>query len=220
MLLGEKYLIKNKKIFFFILASITAFIDCYLAPYISSNSSILKFAFFDFTIVILFACFGSIITRNVEFKSNSKDKSRAPFYIWSIITFLGLTLIAVNTYTWMLNYNGNIQNYKWLESLNYIGAVLISIRAAITEEIIFRFFLFSFIFFIFSKFVDSRRSILILSILVSSFIFSFFLHSGSLVSFGAGIIITYIFYKKGLVISMIVHFLADVIPFLLISFRT
>ncbi|MTI69812.1 MAG: hypothetical protein FH751_06095 [Firmicutes bacterium] len=101
--------------------------------------------------MIIFAWLGSIITKNVEFKSNSKDKSKTPFYIWSVIIFLVLTLISVNTYTWMLNYNENIQNYKWLESLNYIGAVLISIRAAITEEIIFRFFLFSFIFLIFSK---------------------------------------------------------------------
>lgn len=120
-----------------------------------------------------------------------------------------------------MNLNKITQNVGWFTISKPFEAILLALRAGITEEIIFRLFLFSLLIWLLQKITahfnleNKKEKITIFSAIIASIIFAA-LHSFNILAFVLGLMLTFIYFKKGLIPVMIVHFFADVIPFLLV----
>ena len=217
---GFQLKINWTNIFWIILFAVsTAGIDFIIAPYIYPGRSPWLIAGNDSLIMLLIGFLGVIIIRYAKtpFLFYSDDDPKESKKSWLIILGLSVLLITLNTVIWYISKEQNIQSIGWVKSLTPINSILISIRAGITEEVIFRFFLFSLFILVFTKIFHSKILIFLICSILSALAFAFLLHSGSIVSLVAGVILSYIYYKKGLLPAMIVHFLGDCIPFLMIS---
>jgi hypothetical protein len=217
---GFQMKINGTHIFWIILLALsTAGIDLIISPYIYPSRSPWLIAGNDSLIMLLIGFLGVILIRYAKtpFLFYSDDDPKESKKNWLIILGLSVPLITLNTVIWYISKEQNIQSIGWVKSLTPINSILISIRAGITEEVIFRFFLFSLFIFVFTRIFHSKIIIFLICSIISALAFAFLLHSGSIVSLVAGIILSYIYYKKGLLPAMIVHFLGDCIPFLMTS---
>lgn len=134
----------------------------------------------------------------------------------SILFILGLAIILPNTLVYYYNENATAIA-PWLNFSNFKEPILISLRAGLQEEVIYRLFIFSLIVSGVNKVVNSKRISLIIGIIVSAFIFGI-LHSGFYWAFISGLILAYICYSYGLFFAILIHFLADAVPFTLLYF--
>lgn len=137
------------------------------------------------------------------------------------IISLGLIMIISNSilYYYHLRVNGNpISSTPWLQFSNLKEIVLLSIRAGITEEIVFRLFIFTFAVYIVRKIIHREDLAVVLGIIISSLSFVL-LHGGfNIVIFTYGIILAYIYLKNGLLPAIIVHVLSDAIPWAILFY--
>ncbi|MFA5815332.1 MAG: CPBP family glutamic-type intramembrane protease [Bacteroidales bacterium] len=211
--------INGTNIFWIILFAVsTAGIDFIVAPSLYPGRLPWLIAGFDSLIMLLIGFSGVILIRYTKtpFLFYNDDDPKESKKSWLLLLLLSMLLIALNAVIWY-NSKEQIQSIGWVKSLTPINSILISIRAGITEEVIFRFFLFSLLLLVFAKIIHSKILIFLICSIISALAFAFLLHSGSIVSLVAGIILSYIYYKKGLLPAIIVHFLGDFIPFLMIS---
>lgn len=172
--------------------------------------------FIDVVIVLLAFIIGRRVANSmglpVWLLSNAVDRSRRSIYISALI---GIVIVSSNTYI-LCNYN--IDAVPWLRFTNVYQSLFLAIRAALTEEVIFRLFIFSVIVKLTNKITKSGIICFILGALVSAVTFAV-LHNGSYLSFIFGIGLCYIYRNTGLMPAMAIHFLADFIPFTLIYMR-
>lgn len=132
-----------------------------------------------------------------------------------ISVLIGICIISLNTYI-LCSYNTD--EISWLKFASAYQPLFLAIRAAITEEVVFRLLIFSFIIKLANKISKSNNVCFILGALISAAIFAM-LHNGSFISFIFGIGLCYIYMNTGLIPAMIVHFLADAFPFLWIYIK-
>ncbi len=137
-----------------------------------------------------------------------------------IIIALGAIIVVLNTVvnvSWQIaGYPDISESSHWILSITPQSAVALSLHAAVTEEIMFRLFFFSAAAWTASHFLN-RKKTLITGAVISCFLFGL-MHSGNfLFPFFLGFIMVYIYFHRGLIPVMLIHFLADSIPFVIIS---
>lgn len=217
-------LLKKEYCYILIISIIILIIDIKIIPIIFVKNDLKTIVFIDFIATMVCGIYGLNIALNlnlptyyISYESN-EEKS-----ITSQVIFVSILIIIFNTFFWVASYSESIQSINWFNMTKIYEVILVSLRAALIEEVIYRLFIFSFIILllkgIFNKFQikSSRKKITMISGFITSIIFSVFNHSNSIIAFIlGGILITYIYYKKGLLVSMLVHFLGDLIPFLIV----
>ncbi|WP_330623498.1 CPBP family intramembrane glutamic endopeptidase [Acetoanaerobium pronyense] len=108
-----------------------------------------------------------------------------------------------------------LQQVSWLNFSSFNEIFLLSLRAGLHEEIIFRLFVFSMFTYLISKNINSKEKAIFGGIVLSSLLFSL-MHGGlNIVAFVFGAVLAYIFYNNGLIPAIIIHFLANLIPWTL-----
>ncbi|HYE10189.1 MAG TPA: CPBP family intramembrane glutamic endopeptidase [Patescibacteria group bacterium] len=134
----------------------------------------------------------------------------------SLILFLSVLLVIANETLWVI-YSKTDVLPAWVEGLDFSSAILISARAAIYEETFFRLFLMTIIIYFFKNIISYKKSVLI-GIVVSALIFSVSFHSGSMISFASGLLLGFVFINTGIIPAMLLHFIADAVPFITIAY--
>lgn len=119
------------------------------------------------------------------------------------LTVIGL-ILSVTTYLSNYFFSGTIEG-SWVSySINEKEILLISLRAGIQEEILFRLFTFSFITFLLNKKMDSKKS-MIIGALMSSVLFGLMHYPNFSYPFFIGLIFVYLYCYNGLAPVIIMH---------------
>ena len=189
-----------------------------LKDIIDFSYPISKQSLFDIAVLLVSGFFGLVLANklNLFIYYPSKEFIKNSLKTIFFILFLGLLLIAANEISWIL-YSKNGVSPAWIEKLNFNTAILISIRAAIYEEILFRLFLITVIIYYLKNIISYRKSAFI-SVLISAFIFSVSFHSGSIISFASGLLLGFVYLSTGIIPSILLHFMADAVPFITLSY--
>jgi len=133
------------------------------------------------------------------------------------VVLIGIMLVVFNTIVNVANSTKIVKSSHWLSLITPRMAIGIALHAGLTEEILFRLFLFPVAAWIAWHFLHSRKDSLIIGALVSSFFFGLMHEPAFFVAFVLGFPMIYIYYHRGLVPAIMVHFLADGIPFVIIA---
>jgi membrane protease YdiL (CAAX protease family) len=131
-----------------------------------------------------------------------------------IVIVLGASLVLINLIMYMTNLD-QLASCSFLTMFAPKTAIALSLRAALTEEIFLRLFLFPAIAWVVMHFLKRELSLIIGGV-VSSVYFGL-IHPGFFLAFFVGLALVYIYYYKGLLPAMIVHFLADAAPFVYLA---
>lgn len=199
-------------------AIIVLFLDVFLIGYFSMTDAYNNHTpvAVDVLLVILAILLGRKTVKLMDFPVWQKK------YYWEIdkrqfliSVLIGSCIILLNA---MVLLNSDISSIAWLKFSKFHQPYLLALRAALTEELLYRFFIFSFIAEIVCRVFNSRAFGIISGTLISSFLFGL-LHQGFYLSFVFGLGLCYIYKNNGLIFVMGVHFLADFIPFMLIYLR-
>jgi membrane protease YdiL (CAAX protease family) len=198
-----------------ILSIIVMAIDLTLGSFIQMNlnEEIVSKILIDVLIIILTGYIGLRLVSKVNFplwwrrysrKSNKKQVV--------ILIFLGLAIIIPNTLIYYFSQN-LITTIPWLSFSNLKEPILLALRAGIQEQIVYRLFIFTLATYLVNTIIDSKTKSVMIGIILSSIVFGL-LH-GFYFAYLSGALLAYIFYKNGLIPAMIVHFLADAVPWTL-----
>ena len=133
------------------------------------------------------------------------------------VVLIGVTLVVFNTIVNVANSTKILESSHWLSLITPQTAIGLGLHAAFTEEILFRLFLFPVAAWIAWHFLHSRKDSLIIGAIVSSSLFGLMHGAAFFVAFVLGFPMIYIYYHRGLLPAIIVHFLADGIPFVIIA---
>jgi len=128
---------------------------------------------------------------------------------------LGVIMVAVNVFSWS-SYSGD--TVPWANFNSFYEPILVAMRAALTEQLFFRLLLFSLIGWIANKISKSKIVSIIIGAILSSILFALY-HQGFYFAFIYGILLCCIYKRNGLVPAMIIHFLSDVVPFVMIYLK-
>lgn len=145
-----------------------------------------------------------------QVKYNNETKKQILFVI-----LLGAAMVALNTLIW---YKSDSNIVSWTRFSNIAEPIFVSMRAALTEEVFFRLLGFSVISLVASKLTQSTIYPFIIGALLSSAIFALY-HQGFYLAFVYGLLLCYIYKRNGLLSAMAIHFLSDVIPFIMIYMK-
>lgn len=201
-----------------LISIIMLLINMSLSSFIELNlgTSLTNQMFYDIFLIILTGGLGLILAPKVSFPLWWKRDDKKPLVKQLIIlVILSLTIIIPNTIIYYFSQDV-ITTISWLNFSNLKEPVSLAVRAGIQEEIIYRLFLFSLITYIALKITNSEKKSVALGIILSSLFFGI-MHGGFYFAFICGGLLAYIFYKNGLIPAIIVHFLADVIPWVLLG---
>lgn len=172
--------------------------------------------FVDVVIVLLALVFGRKVANRLEFPiwqvSYIVGMSKRSIIISILI---GVGIVSTNT---IILCNYDIDMIPWLRFNNIYQPLLLAIRAALTEEIVFRLLIFSLICKFTNDISKSSTICFISGALFSAIAFGL-PHSGFYLAFIFGIGLCYIYKNNGLISAMMIHFLADFIPFTLIYLK-
>lgn len=173
----------------------------------------------DFSVVFLAGLASLFFTHRVSYPLwyCSSNGASEPIRKTYIPVLLGLSITAANTLINLVYLDQTKQTAPWITLLTPKMAIAVSIRAALNEETVFRLFLFPLVTWIFLHLKRSKKMSLVAGALSSSIAFGFVHGSGFILAFLVGLAFVYVYLQRGLLPAMIMHFLADAIPFLLIS---
>ena len=220
----EKLIISHKKIHGLISIAIIAFLSgssyLFLKSIVEeSGRSVLLMMIANGVVIAAIGLIGFFFAARVGFPWwwHSAERSAQGFEETLYVLFSGISLIIINTAI-------NLSGWEQVQQMFSTGiftpriAIGLSLQAAVNEEIIFRLCTFSGITWLAYHIINSHQKALICGAIASVFFFALFHHGpGRVLAFSLGFILVYIYYKRGLIPAMIVHFFADAIPFLLIS---
>lgn len=181
------------------------------------NEPLFQKLFSDAVLITITGLIGISLAKKIELplwwnRDNEKSLSKQ----LAIIILLGLAIILPNT----LNYYYNqhlATTVSWLNFSKLHEPILVSLRAGLFEEVLYRLFGFTLITYIISKLVSSKKQSIIIGIFLSAVLFGL-LHQGFIFAFYCGVILAYVYYKNGLLPAILIHFIADAIPFTLLYF--
>jgi hypothetical protein len=145
-------------------------------------------------------------------KENLIDPEKFAVFIVLLLFIVGLNFLMnfSNYYS-----NPNIKDVPLLRELSKIGssgALALSLRAGVNEEIPFRLFGISLVTFLLTKIKVKREGSLVVAIVISSIFFGL-VHPSFPLPFFFGLLLGFLYTQYGLVPVMIIHFLADFFPF-------
>jgi len=203
-------------------ATLVAAMDLVLTPILGDLyhfGSITIVLVYDFSVVLITGLAGLLLAPRTGCpvwwrRDNRSSVSHQATYVTAL---LGLSVVILNTLNNVINIGQAEQLAPWMALLTPVTALAISLRAALNEEIIFRLFLFSLVAWIVWRFGNSQKASLVIGALVSALAFGLIHGLGFVPAFLVGLALIYIYHQRGLLSVMAVHFLADAIPFLLIS---
>lgn len=219
--MGEMYMEIKKKFLkadILVIAFSIAIINIGLVSFIQDklNEGIFEKILADIIIIVIVGFIGKHFASKVGFPlwwyRNMSVSFKKQFFV---LIMLGLVIIIPNTLIYYFNQN-YVSTVSWLNFSNFKEIVLLSLRAGLYEEILFRLFVFTLVTCLVTKVIKSKQKSIIMGIIISSFIFGL-IHGG--VNIQASIFggtLAYIYYKNGLVPAIIIHFLADAIPWTLL----
>ena len=180
----------------------------------STNNDL--FILIDVIITVIAAVMGKKLAGAAGFPvwkvSYAAGKSRKSIIVSILI---GIGIIGSNTFI-LCNYNTDM--FSWLSFTNAYQPLFVSLRAALTEETVFRLLIFPGVTWLANKISRSCTVSIVLGALASASAFGLF-HNGFYLPFIFGLGLCYIYKKNGLIPAMIIHFLADFIPFTLIYIK-
>jgi|Deesub1362A_J573_1020465.scaffolds.fasta_scaffold11512_1 membrane protease YdiL (CAAX protease family) len=154
---------------------------------------------------------------NAKIKLNDKMKK---FIIYGIL--IGILLGALNTFIYFQVKNSpNLP--EWLKTFHGVyDTFILSARASLMEETIFRLFLFSLLVWggmkvrekwkIFEKGLN-YKTVVIIAIIVSSGLFGVMHGSGFIIASIAGVILAIVYWKAGWESCVIAHFIGNFMAF-------
>ena len=143
-------------------------------------------------------------------------RNSEPWRGTALLTAVGVSIVIVNTLNNLISVEQSMRYSPWLSLLTPPTALAVSFRAALNEEVIFRLFLFPLAAWVFKRLKQTEIS-LIIGALTSSILFGLIHGAGFLWASLTGLALVYIYYQRGLLPAMSIHFFADAIPFVLIS---
>lgn len=184
------------------------------------RSGMVIIAVFDFCVVFIAGVLGLFFAARIgaAFWWHPSTKSSTSRQVSVNALLLGIAMVAFNTFSIVYNRDQLAQADFWITCLVPRTAVVLSFRAGLNEEVIFRLFLFPVIAWAVARVSRSRDASLITGALVSSFFFGL-IHPGFgfITAFLTGLALVYIYYHRGLLPAMIAHFFTDAIPFTLFT---
>jgi len=174
---------------------------------------------YDFSIMLVAGLAGLLLARRIDCpvwwrQGRGPSPSHRADYV---IVLLGLCIVILNALNNIVNIEQARQIAPWMALLTPETAIALSFRAALNEETIFRLFLFSLVAWIAMRLVGSRRVSLVLGALVSALVFGLIHGVGFVLAFSFGLAFAYMYFRRGLLAVMTVHFLANAIPFVVVS---
>ncbi len=131
---------------------------------------------------------------------------------WRNLAIIGVLVILANSLIYYFGRSQAMTAAPWLKSLKIADIPFLSLRAGLTEEVMFRLFLFSLIAWPLSKVLKSPILYLSLSAIISSLLFGAIHGSGFLIAFLMGLVLCYVYIRGGLLSAMTIHFLGNLIP--------
>ena len=165
------------------------------------------FEFFEYAI---FAFLGLVLVERTKLPGWwAKERSKKTNLV---VALLGATLVAANMALHYYSRSEALRLAPWVGTLDLTQAFFLSLRAAITEEIIFRLFLISLSAWVILRIFHNRRGAIGVGVLVSSLLFGL-IHPTFPLPFLMGLAMAYIYLRVGLLPAMAVHFLGDFVPF-------
>lgn len=196
---------KTDKAYIIIISVIIAIINLVIIPSLFQRNGIVITIIIELLIVIIAYVVG------YHYKGSFLEVKEIGIPQRSVV-YIAISFILLNTFIFTNMYQGSLQT-EWISRLTPITALLVSIKAALTEEIIFRYCLFTIIITRLNKRFSKNKSFVISST-ISSILFSVILHGGSLVSFIGGMVLSFAYYKENIAVAMMIHFVADILPFM------
>lgn len=210
---------------FFVVAVLVAAIDVMLMSILVRfylQASISLVLAYDFSVTLMAGWAGVFLARRVGsplWLRSRNNSSVLRHKIYSIM-LLGLLVIVCNTIlnvVYYVSYHDQaMQAAPWLASLTPEIAIALSLRAALNEQVVFRLFFFPVILLIIRYLVHSQKASLVIAGLTSAFLVGL-IHPGFVQAFLIGLALVYIYYQRGLLPAIVVHFFADAAPLVLIS---
>ncbi len=184
--------------------------------FVQTNTNNDLFIFVDVIITFLAAATGRKLAGTTGFPvwkvSYAAGESRKSIIVSILI---GIGIVGTNAF---IMCNSNIDMIYWLSFSSVYQPLFVSIRAALTEETVFRLLIFPGVTRLANKISRSSTVSIVSGALASASAFGLF-HNRFYLPFIFGLGICYIYKKNGLIPAMIIHFLADFIPFTLIYLK-
>lgn len=144
-----------------------------------------------------------------------RDKSQSTEKQLFLLAIYGTTIIALNTIIYY-SYPSSLTEISWFRFTNLRELILTAFRAGLFEEILFRFCIFTTITYFAFGLLNSRKKSIVIGIIISSLLFGL-MHGGfNIIAMLMGAALAYIYYSYGLIPVIIIHFLANAIPWSLI----
>lgn len=200
----------------FVISIIIALINIGLSSFVQVKleEQIIQKIFVDVVIIILTGFIGKYFVSKVNFPlwwhRNSSISFKRQLFILAI---LGIAIIIPNILIYYFNQNF-VSTISWLKFSNLKEPILLSLRAGIQEEILFRLFMFTTATYLANKVIDSQKKSVVIGMILSTLIFG--VMHGFYFAYISGVLLVYVFYKNGLIPSIIIHFLANAIPWTLL----
>jgi len=193
-----------------ILAVVCAyFVREILQTFLYKGSSPLFLYAFEFLEYAIVAFLGLIIAERIALPTWWKKERTKESNLWA--SLLGAILVVANTAIHYYSRSQALGSAPWLGTLDLTQAFFLSLRAGVTEEIVFRLFLLCFAVWGTLRVSHSRPWAICAGVLVSSLLFGL-IHPGFALPFLVGIVMAHIYLQAGLLPAMVVHFLSDFLP--------
>jgi hypothetical protein len=210
---------------FFAVAVLVVAVDAMLMPILTRfylQDSIAIVLIYDFSVTLMAGCAGVFLTRRAGLPlwwraSNDSPVLRQKTYIIVLLSLFVVICNAVLNLVYYVAYPDQaLQVSPWLVSLTSETALALSLRAALNEEVFFRLFLFPLILLVMRYCTHSQKASLVIAGLASATLVGL-IHPGFVQAFLIGLALIYIYYQRGLLPAIVVHFFADAVPLVLIS---
>ncbi|VUT25280.1 MAG: CAAX amino terminal protease self- immunity [Candidatus Methanolliviera sp. GoM_oil] len=168
----------------------------------------------DFLFVFLSCFFGLTVASWINLpklwvKENLIDPEKFVVYIVLLLFIAGLNFLSYYSNPGIIkDVLKDMPFLRELSKLGSSGALALSLRAGVNEEILFRLFGISLVTFLLTKIKVKREGSLVVAIVISSIFFGL-IHPSFPHYFFFGLLFGFLYIQYGLVPVMIFHFLAD-----------
>lgn len=202
-------------------ALLTAAADAGLLPVLRASlyrgASTRAILCIDFGIVLAASIVGWFLARRGSFPVwwREQETSAAPRQL-VLGLLLAVVVVVGNTLIWFAARGRIAALAPWVGLVTPPTAILLACRGALTENVVFRFFLFPLVSLAVIRGGCPQPATLVLGALVSSAAFAL-IHPGLMVAFLAGLALVYLYCRYGLLAALVVQFVGDAVPFVLLS---
>ncbi|MGE5140791.1 MAG: type II CAAX prenyl endopeptidase Rce1 family protein [Rudaea sp.] len=198
------------------LTGIVALIDIRVLPYLRS-SGMTSSPLVDVVVCLISGSLGIrlAVANGFPIWWQKRSELRPPGHLF-VTAGLGLFVILLNTGVYLSS--APTQLPAWAASLTPELALLLASRAAVEEELLYRFLLFGLIAWIARQIRVERGVSLIVGAILSSMAFTL-MHGTFYIPFLESLILAVIYFESGVLPAMFVHFWADAVPFLILSIK-